>query len=216
LIEIEMPDLPETNTTRSSAKRRWPRMPIVAGLIVLLFALAVCFLPYWFEAHIRRGREAYTRREMADVKAGRITSLFDPAATVLEEIVEDRECADKITEVYIGEFAGPHFTGEQFRELKRLPHLKTVRVMYVGQGDSILVNIQGMATIEELSFYHAGVTAEGARHLTSFPHLKELTIDRVDDEMLEEIKKLKKTLPTCRIHWQPLTEDEREMLRKRD
>ena len=153
---------------------------------------------------------------MAEVKAGTKTSLFDPAAEVLEKIVKDGDCADKITEVYIGELAGPHFTGEQFRELKRLPHLKTVQVMYVRQGDAILASIRGMATIEKLSFHGAGVTAEGARHLTSFPHLKQLDIDRVDDEMLAEIKKLQKAVPNCEIHWKPLTEDEREMPHGRD
>lgn len=209
LIEIEMPDLPETNATRSSAKRRWPLWPVVvAGMLLLL--LAVCFFPYWLDYSFRRGREEYTQSQIGT------NSLFDPDPRVLQELTEDRDNASKVTKVYIGELSGPHFAPEHFQALKRLPHLKRVEVMYVGKGDDVLANIQGMATIEELSFYHAGVTATGTRYLSSFPNLKHLDIDRVDDEMRVDIEKLQKALPNCKIYWHDLEEDEREMLRKRD
>ena len=42
--------------------------------------------------------------------------------------------------------------------------------MYVSQTDALLADVKGMAKyLEELSFYHAGVTAEGIRHLADSP-----------------------------------------------
>jgi hypothetical protein len=199
--------LAEIKNPAPTAKRRGCLLLVIGGMALVF--LLICFFPYWLEYSFRRGREEYTRSQTGT------NSLFDPDPNVLQELVEDRENASKVTTVYIGELSGPHFTAEQFQALKRLPHLKTVQVMYVGKGDAVLANIQGMTTIENLSFYHAGVTADGTRHLTSFPNLKELSIDRVDDEMLVDIKTLQKALPNCKIHWHPLEEDEREMIEKR-
>jgi hypothetical protein len=202
-----MSSLAENKNPAPTAKRHGCLIFVLAGMVLVF--LLICSVPYWLEYSFRRGREEHTRSQIGT------NSLFDPDPRILQELVEDRKNASKITTVYIGELSGPHFTAEQFQALKRLPHLRTVQVMYVGKGDAVLDNIQGMATIAELSFYHAGVTAEGTRYLSSFPNLKELSIDRVDDEMLVEIKKLQKALPNCKIHWQPPEEDEREMIEKR-
>jgi hypothetical protein len=203
----EMSSLVGDNTSAPTPKRHGCLLCLFAGMALVF--LLICLVPYWLEYSFRRGRDEYTRSQIGT------NSLFDPDPTVLRELVEDRENASKVIKVYIGELSGPHFTAEQFQALRRLPHLSRIEVMYVGQGDAVLANIRGMATIEELSFYHAGVTADGARHLSSFPHLKELSIDRVDDEMLVEIEKLQNTLPNCRIRWHPLEKDEREMIEKR-
>lgn len=203
----EMPPLADNNKPALTSKRHGCLRFVLAG-IVLAFLL-ICSVPFWLEYSIRRGREERTRSQIGT------NMLFDPDAGVLQELVEDRENASKVVTVQIGELSGPRYTVQQLQALKRLPRLRTVRVMYVAKGDAVLANIAGMATIEELSFYHAGVTAEGTRYLSSFPNLKELSIDRVDDEMLVEIKKLQKALPTCKIHWRPLDEDEREMIEKR-
>ena len=114
-IEIKMPNVAVSNGTGPSAKRTWPLMAIVAGGTGLLILLAICFLPYWFEEYIRRGKEEHTRHQMAEVKAGKTTSISDPAPEVIGELVKDRECADKITEVNIGEITGSRITDERFR-----------------------------------------------------------------------------------------------------
>lgn len=190
-----------------TAKRHGCLLFVLAGIILMF--LLIYIVSYWLKDSIRRGREECTRSQIGT------NSLFDPDPKILQELVEDRENAGKITTVYIGEFSGPHFTTEQFQALKGLPNLRTIQVMYVGKGDAVLANVQGMVTVEELTFYHAGVTREGTRYLSSFPNLKELSIDRVDDEMLVEIKKLQKALPNCKIHWYPPDEDERKMMEKR-
>lgn len=215
-----MPNRLETNNTDPSAKRHWPLFPIVVGGIMLLILLVICLFPYWFNEYVRQGKEKWTRRQMAEVKAGETTSISDPVPEVLGEIVQDRECADKITEVWIGESTGARISDERFRDLKRLPHLRTVHVWYVGvyKGgtDTLLANISGMESVEELSLYHSGVTAEGLRYAAGFPRLKQLYVDRVDDKCLEAIKRLQKALPNCKVDWQPPTEDERKMLLERD
>lgn len=67
--------------------------------------------------------------------------------------------------------------------------MRTIQVMYIGDVDALLANINGMATLEEISFYHAPVSASGTRHLASFPHLKRLLLyDRVDPTALEVLK----------------------------
>lgn len=196
-----MSDVPKGKSAGSSAKRCWPLILVLAGLLVLL-AIA-----YWLEYSLRRGMEAHTRRQMAEVKAGKTTVISDPAPEMLGELVNDRECADKITEVEISELTGRRISDKRFRDLKSLPHLRTIRVMYVRNADSLLANIKGMRTLEELWLYHSGVTVEGMGNAADFPRLKRLHVgrDRVDDQCLDAIKRLQKASPNCEIH---LTEDE--------
>lgn len=203
----EMSPISENNSPIPRAKRRGCLLVLLVGMVMVL--LLICLAPYGLDYYFRLGRERYTRSQIGT------NSLFDPDPTVLQELVENQENASKVIKVYIGELSGPHFTAEQFQALRQLPHLKRVEVMYVGQGDAVLAAIHGIATIEELSFYHAGVTAKGTHYLSSFPNLKHLDIDRVDDEMRVDIEKLQKALPNCKIYWHPLEDDEREMLEKR-
>ena len=184
-----MPDPPRTSRTGFSARSRWPLIAIVAGGVGVLIILAIYSFPYWFEESIRRGMEEHTRRQMAAVKAGTTTCISDPVPELIEELVNDRECADKIAEVRItGDFTRD-ISDSRFGALRRLPHLRTIRLEYLGCIDVLLENIQGLPSLEELSFHRAGVSRKGMRWVTGFPNLKRLSFDdRTDLDALDALK----------------------------
>jgi internalin A len=186
---MNMSDLLDAGTSGSSPKHPSRRMPVTAGIVVLLILVAACSLPYWIIDARRRSKEAWTRDQMAKVKAGSTTCISNPDPDLIGELVDDGECADKITEVWIGEAMGERIADERLRDLKRLPHLRSISVSYVRTADPLLANIEGMSTLEELSLYKASVSAAGTRHLASFPHLKRLLLyNRVDSAALDALK----------------------------
>ena len=52
-------------------------------------------------------------------------------------------------------------TDDRFRSLRQLPRLKSIGLEYCGCVDAFLENIQGMASLEELTLHRAGVSRKG-------------------------------------------------------
>ena len=185
-----MPDKSDDNRTQPQPRRM--RFWVVLGVAGALIVLAICSLPHWIDESVRQGKIDYTRRQMTEVKAGTKTDIFDHAPEMIAELVTDRECADRLGAITIGEFTGPRIGDERFRDLKRLPHLSVVHIEYVGNADALIANLEGMASLEELSFHRAHLSAEGLQRLASFPRLTRLTLDDADDGVLDCIKNLSK------------------------
>jgi internalin A len=163
----------------------WKSCLPVAACIVAVLALLIVLVP-WLD---KRFHEASLRAKIASVRAdntGRIMPL-DPA--ILEGLLQDAECTNKVTEVWIiGDFT-PNVSDERFRLLKQLPHLRIIRLEYVGSVDALLENIQGMPSLEDLAFHRAGVSEKGMRRVTGFPNLKRLSMDgRTDVACLDALK----------------------------
>ena len=144
--------------------------------------------------------------------------IYDPDPRYLDDLTQDTECVEKLTKVQLGETFPPHYPENRYSALKKFPHLKTIFVRYTGGADAFLDDIKGMTSLEELSFYHAGISAVGAGHLASFPNLKRLNLyDRAEpaldvlknDRRIEELSfggeitparvALLKTLPNLRV-----------------
>jgi len=151
--------------------------------------LAFYFLRNRFSESIRRGKEEHTRLQMTAVREGTTSRIFDPAPELIEELVNDRPCADKVTEIYFtGDFT-PDISDKRFGDLKQCPHLKIICLEYVGCSDALLENIQGLPSLEELSFHRAGVSRQGMRWVIGFPGLKRISFDdRTDLGSLEALK----------------------------
>ena len=176
------------NTPRRRS-RYW--MLTVFGIAALLAALALFWLPHWIEISSGNAREDWTRRQMAGVEIGTTTAITDPVPEMIEQLASNAECADRVTQVTIGEMTGPRIGDIRFSGLKRLPHLRVLYIEYnSGNADALLSNLDGMSSLEELSLHRAHVTAEGWRHVASFPHLRRLDLDDADEGDLESIANL--------------------------
>jgi hypothetical protein len=193
-----MPDTPDATPHKSPT--RWIHRPWgVAALIVAMAGVLVMIfqIPKRHYERERRARREHLAKQIADVKAGKTSCIYYPDPEFLDDLVQDAECAEKLTEVTLGEQFSPDIAANRYQGLKQLPHLKTISVMYTVGADAFLEDIQGMRSLEELSFCRAGVTKAGARHLTSFPNLKRLHFDDLTDPVVVDV--LKTALPNCKI-----------------
>ena len=175
-------------STPRTRSRRW--MLTLFGIVALLAVLALYWLPHWIETSVRNAREDWTRQQMAGVEIGTSTSIMDPAPEMVETLASNSECADRLTQVTLGEMTGPRIGDNRFRGLKRLPHLRVLHIEYTGNTDALLANLDGMVALEELSFHRARLTASGMRHVASFPHLRRLDLDDPDESVFETLPSL--------------------------
>ena len=132
-------------------------------------------IPKWREeATLRYNRESLAR-QIADVKAGKTNCIYNPDPRLIDNIAQDAECAEKLAIIHIdGDQFPPDIAQSRYTALKKLPHLKTLDVYYAANTDAFLDDVQGMPSLEEIRFDCAGVSATGARHLTSCPNLKRI------------------------------------------
>ena len=151
---------------------------IVASLtgIVLLSILFINMSRKWRAAD-----------KIAGVKATGKVFISDPE--VIDALLQDAECREKFTEMdTIGDFI-EDISDKRFHSLKLFPHLKIIRLEYLGNVDAFLEGIQGMASLEELSFHRSGVSDKGMRYIVDFPNIKRLAFDdHTDFNLLDSLK----------------------------
>jgi Leucine-rich repeat (LRR) protein len=147
----------------------------LAGIVVLL----IFFAPKIGKQNIAAS--------IAQVKATGKIYLYDPE--VIDYLLQDAECRDKLTEVdFMGDFVSD-ISDKRFHSLKQFPHLKIIRLEYLGNVDGFLDGIQGMMSLEELSFHRSGVSEKGMHCITGFPNLKRLDFDdHTDLALLDALK----------------------------
>jgi hypothetical protein len=157
-----------------------------AGAVIVL-----SFVGWWAEVTLWPSRSRL-KHQIADVKAGKTTAIYEPDPQLLEELLQDEQCASKVSEVLISPV---NVSDKRYRLLKHFPHLEVIRLEYIGREhvedvDRFLENIQGMASLRELWFHHAPFSAAAARHLSRLPHLTRLQLDNASDTTLRDISGL--------------------------
>ena len=175
----EMQDTPEPNKRESQiARTRCFSLIVCFTAVVVLLIVAIFQIAKWRE-NVRRESVA---RQIAEIRRRKTDCLYHPDPKFLDASWrQDRECAQQLTTVELGERFPPDYPENRYTALTSFPRLNTVTVSYTGGADAFLGDIEGMASLEELSFYRAGISAVGARRLTSFPNLKRLRLyDRAE------------------------------------
>jgi internalin A len=147
----------------------------LAGIVVLLI-----FFPY------KIGKQN-AATSISEVKATGKISLSDSAA--VEYLLQDDECKDKLTEVdFMGDFISD-ISDKRFNSLKHFPHLKIIQLAYLGPVDVFLDGIQGMESLEEVTFHRSGVSEKGMGCIIGFPNIKRLSFDdHTDFALLDALK----------------------------
>jgi len=153
----------------------------LVGIVILL----IIFVPML----LKRNEERFLRAEAAKVKADSTGHLWLHNLKVIEYLLHDAECKEKITVVDVSGDSIPDISDKRLQSLKHFPHLKTIYLEYARNCDSFLEGIQGMTSLEELQFGRAGVSAKGMRYIIGFPNLKRLSFDeRTDITCLDALK----------------------------
>jgi hypothetical protein len=166
-----------------SPKSQKPRMIIGSCVAVAVILLAVLL----FLAP-KLVKDAKLRALMADVKAGKTTTVFRLDPCLLEDSLQDSEFTSGVEKVYVTNVH--EINDSRLSLLKQFPNLQVIWIDYVGDADVFLEQIQGMASLEELGFHHACFSATGAKVLGSLPRLKRLRLDRATDATLGQIREL--------------------------
>lgn len=174
-------------------------LPVLIGVLAGVLIMAIAG---WRESAARRARRAHLDSQIADVRDGKTTSIRFPDLETLNDVVEDSELAE---------------------ELRNLPQLKTIHIQYTAWWcDDFLECMQGMESLEELTFHGAAPSPEGMRWLGTFPKLRRLACDQLGitngvleqlaalhaleeldlrgaDYGAENVEKVRKALPKCKI-----------------
>lgn len=157
------------------ATARW-RFCLIAGCVAVVVVVAAIVVSM-------KGMRLHAL--MADIKAGKTTTLYDPDVSLLEDLVRDTEFASAVSEVTLT--SSYVISDSRFSALKQLPNLKTIRLEYVRNADAFLEHIAALASLEELSFHRAWFSATGAAQLRTFPRLEVLRLGSANDNALDQI-----------------------------
>lgn len=153
----------------------------LVGIVILL----IVFVPLL----LKRNEERFLRAEAAKVKADSTGHLSLHNLKVIEYLLHDAECKEKITVVDVSGDSISYISDKRLQSLKQFPHLKTIYLEYIGNCDSCLEGIQGMTSLEELQFARAGISAKGMQFIIGFPNLKRISFDeRTDLACLDALK----------------------------
>jgi hypothetical protein len=190
--------LDESTNSGKAASRRSLYLWLAASTLALVLLV---LLPGWVLREASRAAEFRHAKQLmdeqiAEVKAGKRTRLMDLDPRFLQDVIQDKECASRITEVWIA--SRRSMSDDRFRLLKQFPNLRTIWFEYVDNTDEFLGNIQGLDSLEEIVFDCAWFSPAGTRHLRSFPHLKLLRLGTAA-VYRQNTEELQRALPNCKI-----------------
>ena len=172
--------------------------------------------------HPSRKIEAFNGSGLAHLKAmPALKSLTFAGATAGNEAYE---AVAQISQ--LESFREWHNT-ETSEGLKQLPKLKNLKSIRLGQrlpswgketpasfDDETLAILAQMPSLEEIELTEARLSYDAVAQLKQLPNLKKLKINQVDISA-EEVEKLKAAMPNVEIQFDPLTEEQADMLTKK-
>lgn len=172
--------------------------------------------------HPSRKLEAFNGAGLAHLKAlPALESLTFAGATAGDEALE---AVGQLTQLQ--SFREWHNT-ETSDGLKHLAKLKNLKSIRLGQrlpswgkdtppsfdNDSIAILVS-MSSLEAIELTEARLNYDAVVHLKDLPNLKTLKISQVDISEAD-VEKLKQAMPSVEIKWDPLTDEQAEMLTKK-
>ncbi len=113
---------------------------------------------------------------------------------------------------------------EGIKHLLKLPNLTALKLgqrlpardrpLTPSLDDATLATIAQIKTLEKLDIQEARLTLAGLKQLTALPNLKQLNIKTVDVSAAD-IEALRQLLPETKITFEPLSDEDRELLAKK-
>lgn len=172
--------------------------------------------------HPSRNQETFTGKGLIHLKdVPSLTQLTFAGATAGDEALE---AVGQLTQLESFREWHNTETSAGLAHLAKLTNLKSVRLgqrlpnwgkmtpaSFDDQTLAILAKIPSLETIE---LTEARLSFAGVIQLKDLPNLKTLKISQVDISA-DDIEKLNTALPQVKIEWQPLTDDQAEMLSKK-
>jgi len=151
------------------------RRTIVYRCLLGLIALGLgCSAGELSEEQVERIRQS-TISQIASIKGGTTNSLRDPSPSLVEEMVSDSVCAEKIQSLVLTSF-GPDLSDPRYRRLRQLPQLESVYFYCSSDTDVFLSRIARMASIQAVETELADLSDAGMKYVVEYPNLVKLVL----------------------------------------
>jgi len=126
----------------------------------------------WIARDDMRRSRAMMMEQMEQIKRDATTCLVQPDPRFIDDLLADAACAAKIREVDLG----GDISDERLGLLRKLPHLKYIVFLFADRPDILLERLQGMTTIEGLTFEYTHPGHRDMELIRGFPRLKSLCL----------------------------------------
>lgn len=119
------------------------------------------------------------RVQMDQLTRGEINCMCQPDPALLDELLADAACAGRVRDIYLS----GNVADERFGRLRELPQLSCIVLIMAENADELLVRLQGMATIEQVTLAYSTLDRRGLETLRSFQSLRSLSLPIGRDEV---------------------------------
>jgi hypothetical protein len=149
----------------------WAGWMTLFGVLGILTTLGVqWWVDRWCKLDEFRQSQTWMQEQMEQLRRGEIDCLIQPDPRFVGDLLADTVCAAKIRDLYVG----GDLSDPRLGRLRALPNLKCIVFLFADQHSAFLEHLNGMSTIEELTFDHTFLTRKDVEQIGSFPHLKSL------------------------------------------
>jgi hypothetical protein len=130
----------------------------------------------WCERDQARQIREWMLEQTDQLRRGEINCLVQPDPAFIEELLADTTCAAKVRDLYVGS----DLSDPRLGRLREFPNLKCIIFLFARNHDSFLERLNGMTSVEELTFDRTRLSRDTVRHIAAFPNLKSLSFGKRD------------------------------------
>ena len=146
----------------------WLMLFGITGIFVLTLVLSQ--LKSWCAKEELRRSRALMTEQIERIKRGEINCLVQPDPRLIDELMTDTACTEKIRDLYLG----GDLSDPRLARLFESPYLKCIIVLFGDNFDVFFEHLKGNAKIEEITIDHTHLTRKTVDCIGSLPNLKSL------------------------------------------
>jgi hypothetical protein len=167
-------DIVSTDSRASALGRcivAWFVWMTLFGVVGSLVSVGVhAFVGDQCERDLAQQCHAWMGDQADQLRRDEIDCLVNPDPAFIEELLADAALAAKVRDVYLGgDLSDPRLC-----RLCELPNLKCVVFLFARNHHALLERMDGMPTVEELTFSWTLLSSDDISHVAGFPHLRSL------------------------------------------
>mgnify|MGYP000976317268 CR=1 FL=1 len=140
----------------------------VVGFFVMTAVLS-SLKSFGDKEELRQCRALMTE-QIERIKRGEINCLVQPDPRLIDELMTDTACSEKIRDLYLG----GDLSDPQLSRLLELPNLKCIILLFGDKSIVFFEHLKGNAKIEEITIDRTHLTRKAVDCIGSLPNLKSL------------------------------------------
>ncbi len=161
----------EPESPSGSHVMKWFGWMAVFGFVGILVTIGVQIpVSDWCERDSVRQNRTWMLDQADQLRRGKIDCLVSPDPAFVEELLADTACAARVRDLYVG----GDLSDPRLGRLRELPNLKCIVFLFARHHDVFLERLDGMGTIEELTFNRTYLSSGDVQRIAHFPNLRSL------------------------------------------